>query len=84
MRFLVTASTTFAISLISVLTAMLVNRRLGVAQVQPWIALCIAVGMGLAFGAQAQWQLSRSTGGILVGLLGGLSCFIGMWLSAHA
>ncbi len=62
---------------------MLMSRWLGLAGFQLWVAMGIAVGCALAVGAKAQWQLSRSTGAALVGLLVGVGYVVGAWLSAR-
>jgi hypothetical protein len=83
MRFFVSAATTLAGALVAVLLAMLLSHVLSVG-FQPWVAICLAVGCALGIGLKAQWQLSRSSGTALVGVLAGVGYVIGILLSAHA
>jgi hypothetical protein len=62
---------------------MLLSRVLSVG-FQLWVAACLAIGCALGIGLKAQWQLSRSSGAVLVGVLAGLGYVVGMLLSAHA
>jgi hypothetical protein len=84
MRFLISASTAFASAFIAFALAMLISHWLGLAPFQLWVAVGVAAGCALAFGAKAQWQLPRGAGAALVGLLVGVGYAVGTWLSAHA
>jgi len=84
MRFLFAASKAFSGALVAVLLAMLIFQWLGLGPPQPWVAIGIAVGIALAFGAKEQWQLSQGASSLLVGLFVGMGSMVGHLLSAHA
>ena len=84
MRFMLAASKAFSGALVTVLLVMLISQWLGLAGLQPWVAVGIAAGTALGFGFKEQWQLSQGTSSLLVGLFVGLGSMAGHWLSAHA
>ena len=84
MRSLAATGTAFASAFMVILVGLFISQWLGLRQLQLWVAVCIAAGCALAFGAKAQWQLSRGAGSVLVGVLVGVGYVIGTWLSAHA
>lgn len=84
MKFLFAASKAFLSAFVTVLLAMLVSHWLGIATLQVWVAIGIAVGIALAFGAKEQWQLSQGTSSLLAGLFVGVGSIVGHLLSAHA
>lgn len=83
MRFLSAATKAFTGALVTVLLVMLIFQLLRLAPLQPWVAVGIAVGIALAFGAKAQWQLSQGTSSLLVGLFVGVGSMVGHLLSGH-
>jgi hypothetical protein len=83
-RFLSAASKAFLGAFVAVLTAMLVSDWLGLAPFQVWVAIGMAVGIALAFGAKERWQLSQGVSSLLVGLSVGVGSIVGHLLSAHA
>ena len=83
MRFFVSMGPALVGASIAVLLAILLSHVLGVG-FQLWVAICLAVGCALGVGLKTQWQLSRSGGAALVGVLAGVGYVVGALLSAHA
>ena len=83
MQFLTNSGTALVGALVAVLLAMLISHLLG-QQFHLWVAASIAIGCVLGVGLKGQWQLSRSSGAMLVGALAGIGYVVGTLLSTHA